>query len=165
MLILFLLPLTVAVIIHEIFTIIQRIIYKIKINRLLESINTKEDLLHMPFKDFFHVIAEVFKRKGYTVQFTDKCGEERNGLILNDIQYVEMWKHSLTQLVEMEAAMKLANCMQRNSIYRGMLITLGDYKQNAKLFCHKNVIEYINGDQILEMCKGVQKRIEILETS
>ena len=165
MLILILLLLSIVMIIHGFLTLIHSILYKIKINRLLENINSKEDLMFMSMKCFWGVVNEVFKRKGYDTEFTDKCGEEENGLILNETQYVEMWKHSLTQLVEIESAMKLANCMRRNSIYRGMLITLGDYKLNTKSFCHRNVIECINGDQLLEMCKEVQRRVGVFETN
>lgn len=165
MLILFLMLVIIVMIFHGFFTIVQNIIYKIKINTLLEDVNTKEDLLYMRLKDFQNVIAEVLKRKNYKVRFTDKCGEEGKGLVLNNIQYVEMCKHSLNRMVEVEAAMKLAKCMQVNSIYRGMFITLGDFKKNTKMFCHKNVIECINGDQLLKMCKEVQKKKEVLETS
>lgn len=154
-----------AMVLQGIYAIIYSIYYKIKISNLLESINTKEDLLYMCIKDFVNVIAEMFKRKGYKVKITDRCGEDGKGLILNDIQYVEMWKHSLRQIVEVETAMKLARCMQSDSIYRGILITLGDFKQNTKMYCYKNVIECINGDQLLQMCKEVQKRKEVLEIS
>lgn len=152
-------------IIHSFLTLIHSIIYKMKINNLLDSINTKEDLLYMRFNDFINTIAEMFKRKGYKVTFTNKCGEEGNGLLLNDTHYVEILKHGLNRVVDVEVAMKLARCMQMNSIYRGMLMALGDFKQNTKMFCYKNVIECINGDQLLEMCKEVQKKKEILETS
>ncbi|MDO8609279.1 MAG: restriction endonuclease [bacterium] len=148
-------------IIFKFFETTSYILYKIKISNLLESINTKEDLLYFCFKDFQNVTAKVLKRKGYNIKFTNKCGEEGNGLILNNIQYAEVWKHSLNHIVDVEAAMKLAKCMQSNSIYRGMLITLGDFKQNTIMFSHKNVIECINGEQLLEMCKEVQKRKEV----
>lgn len=165
MLILILLMIIVAKIIYGIYTVIWNAYYKMKIDNLIEDINTKEDLLFTNYKDFINVIAEAFKRKGYTVKFTDKCGEECNGLILNDIQYVEVWKHGLDQVIEVEAAMKLSKCMQLNSIYRGMLVTLGDFKQNTRSFCHKSVIECMNGDQLLAMCKEVQRRKEVVQAS
>ena len=147
------------------FILIGSILFKIKVNRILESINTREDLQYIKFVVFLHLAAEVFKRKGYKVKITDKCGEEGNGLILNDIQYVEIWKYGLNHAVDCEAAMKLAKCMRSNSIYRGILITLGDFKHNTKLFCHKNVIECITGEQLLAMIKEVQKKKEVLQTT
>lgn len=138
--------------------------FKIKINRLLEDINTIEDLQYIPFKVFLPLISEVFKRKGYSVKITNKCGEEGNGLILDNMKFVEFWRRALNHEVDCEAAMKLAKCMQTNSIYRGMIITLGDFKQNTRMFCHKNVIECINGQQLLSMFKEVRKKKEVLQT-
>ncbi|MCX8128877.1 MAG: restriction endonuclease [Clostridia bacterium] len=165
MLFLFLFLLVVFMLIHGCMVIIRSFFYKVKINAILEDISTVEDLVYIRFKDFLNVTAEVFRRKGYNVSVTDKCGEEGRGLILNDIQFVEIWKHARSQLVDVETAMKLTKCMQSNSIYRGMIISLGDFKQSTRLFCHKNVIECINGEQLLEMFKEVQKRKDMLETS
>lgn len=164
MLILYLMLFLVSMIIYKLFNITWTLLYKIKINNILESINTKEDLLYTHYKDFINVIAEILKRKGYKVKITDKCGEEGYGLILDNLQYVDLSKHGLSHIVEVETAMKFAKCMCSNSIFRGMLITLGDFKQNTRLFCHKNVIQCINGDQLLAICKEVQKKREVLRT-
>jgi restriction system protein len=164
MLVFFLLLLLAGWFANKVFAVLWRLYNKIKTDNLLEHINSREELLYLHFKDFLQVIIEVLKRKGYKVRITDKCGEEGNGLILNGRQYVEVWKHSINQIVDVEAAMKLARCMQVNSTHRGMLITLGDFKQNTRVYCHKNVIECINGEQLLEMCKEVQTRKGVLET-
>lgn len=134
-------------------------------NKLLDAINVKEDLLYLRFKDYMYIISEVLRRKGYTVKSTTNCGIDGSGLKLDSILYAEIWKHGLNQVVEVELAMNLVKCMQSNSIYRGMLITLGDFKLNTKTFCHKNVIECINGDQLLIMCKEAQKAKAVLETA
>lgn len=165
MIILLLLQLFVLILIYKLFLIIHSVFYKIKINYLLENINSREDLFNMRSMDFQNVIAEVYKRKGNKVKITNKCGEYGNGLIINDIIYAEIWKHGLNYSVDIEAGMKLEHLMQINSISRGILITLGDYKQNTKKFCFKNVIECVNGEQLLKMCKDVQKRREVLQTN
>lgn len=157
MLILFLFFLLMILIIFKIFIIIKGLIYKRKINELLKIINSKEDLLYLNFKDYMSIIVEVLKRYGYNVTPTDACGVDGSGYKLNKTLFTEIWKHGLHQVVDVELAMNLAKCMQINSIYRGMLITLGDFKPCTKNFCHKNVIECINGDQLLDMCKSVQK--------
>lgn len=163
MIILLLLQIFFIALIYNLFFIIHSILYKIKINHLLESINTKEDLLYMCTIDFQNVIAEVLKRKGNKVKITDKCGEYGNGYIINDLKYAEIWKHAINRTVDVEAGIKLAHLMQINSISRGILITLGDYKQSTKKFCHKSVIECINGDQLLEMCKEVQIGRDVMQ--
>ncbi|OGO80469.1 MAG: hypothetical protein A2Y21_11300 [Clostridiales bacterium GWC2_40_7] len=165
MLFLYLLLLFTVMTVYWLGIIICYVYGKIRINGLLETINTIEDLEYIRFMDFLKLTAEVYKRKGYTVRVTDKCGEEGNGLILNDKQYVEIWKHGLNHAVDCEAAMKLAKCMRSNSIYRGILITLGDFKQNTRMYCHKNVIECINGEQLISMFKEVQKKKEVLQTN
>jgi restriction system protein len=164
MLILLIMLFCTVMFISKLISIFLNMLYKMKINTLLENINSKEDLLYLSFKDFLNLMAEVFKRKGYKVRITDKCGEDGKGLILNDIQLVDIWKHGLSHIVDVEIAMKLAKCMQLDGFYRGMLLTLGDFKQSTKLFCHRNVIECISGEQLVIMCKEVQKRKEVLQT-
>ncbi len=140
-----------------------KVFYKRKINQILKVINTKEDLLYLNFKDYMSVIMEVLKRLGYRVKPTAACGIDGSGLLLNNIQFTEVWKHGLQQVIDVELAMNLFKCMSDNSIYRGMLITLGDFKSCTKVYCHKNVIECINGDQLLDMCKSVQNAKIVLE--
>ncbi len=140
-----------------------RIFYKRKINQILKVINTKEDLLYLNFKDYMSVIVEVLKRLGYKVKPTEACGIDGSGLLLNNVHFTEVWKHGLQQVVDVELAMNLFKCMSDNSIYRGMLITLGDFKPCTKVYCHKNVIECINGDQLLDMCKSVQNAKVVFE--
>lgn len=135
---------------------INNFIYKRKINSILKTISSKEDLLYLRFKDLLYIIIEVLNRHGYKVELTAACGVDGCGLRLNDIQFTEVWKYGLNHVLDVEIAMNLSKCMQNNSIYRGMLITLGDFKQCTKNYCYKNVIECINGDQLLCMCKAVQ---------
>ncbi len=154
-----------------IFIILMFIIYKIAINmyyivndytckaradKYLNSIKSKQDLLFMHFKDLEHLVAEIFRRKGHCVKMTDKFGEGDNGLILDDMCYVMIKKHSLNKLVNVELARKLADHMYKDSIYKGMFISLGDFNNNTRNFCYKNVITCINGSQLLDMCLKFQ---------
>lgn len=143
--------------------IANKLIYKRKITELIKVIKSKEDLLYLNFKDYMAVIVEVLKRSGYKVKPTDACGIEGSGLKLNNIQYAEVWKHGLQQIVDVELAMNLSRCMRDNSVHRGMIITLGDFKPCTRIYCHRNVIECINGDQLLAMCKAVQNPKVALE--
>lgn len=152
-----------AIILLEIFIVIKQGWYKIKISKLVKVIHTKEDLQYLRLEDFIAVVAEVLKRSGYTVKYTDACGVDGSGFKLNGIQLTEIWKHGIQQIVDVELAMNLAKCMQTNSIFRGMIITLGDFKPCTRIFCRKNVIECINGDQLLNMFKAVQHPNTMLE--
>lgn len=163
MLMLYLIFILLIMLIYNTAIMMYKIVYKYKIENLIENIHSKEDLLNICYKDLPYLMIEIFRRKGDIAKITDKCGEEGNGLILNNLQMVEVWKHALNQVVEMESAMKLAKCMQNQSIYRGMIITLGDFKYNTRCFCHKNVITCINGEQFLALCKDAQKRKELLQ--
>jgi restriction system protein len=160
-----LLFLFILLVLIRIFIIIKELLYKKKINELLKEIRSKEDLLYLNFNDYKSLIIEVLKRYGYKVKSTDACGIDGSGLKLNNTHFAEIWKHGLQQQVDVELAMNFAKCMQRNSIYRGMLITLGDFKLCTKIYCKKNVIECINGDQLLGMFKAVQHAEVILETA
>jgi hypothetical protein len=75
-------------------------------------------------------------------------------ITLSKIEFSE--NNSFSPEKDNEQAKKLARHMHENGIYRGMLITLGDFKNNTKNFCHLNVIKCINGNQLLQMCKNTQ---------
>lgn len=140
-----------------VYRIVKKIMYSRKIKNLLLNIGTKEKLLYTGEKDLLNTLALLFCKKGYKVKITDLCGEYVNGLILNDVVFVELWKNSPGHLLEIETAVKLSRCMQKAGIYRGMLITTGDFKNNTKLYCHKYVIECINGDMLLDMFKEARE--------
>ncbi len=153
------------VIIYALIKISYILYQQVKVYNLLESIEQKEDLIFLGFRDFINVVAEAFRRKGYKVEFTVKCGEEGNGLILNDKLYVEVWKNGYNYPIEVETAMKLSNHMQSNSVYRGMIISSADFKLNTRTYCHKNVIECVNSLQILAILKDAQRRHKLYQTN
>lgn len=161
MFILLILMFFAGVILQCIINLILGIIYRMKIAKILETINAKEDLLFLDCRDFVNLVAEVFRRKGCVVEITDKCGEDGNGLIINGTKLAEVWKHGPRQAVNVEAGMKLAKCMSSNSIYKGMLITLGNFKPITKHFCYANVIECVGGERLLQMCKEVQRKVPL----
>jgi len=161
MFILLLISLIIALIVQYFIECICCAAYKAKISKTLDSISSLEDFLFMRYKDFVYLTAEVYRRKGFHVTITDKCGEEGNGLLIDNVIFVEVWKNGLKHFMDVETGMKLAKCMQSNSIYRGILITLGDFKPTTIKFCHKNVIQCINGRQLLEMCREVQRDLHL----
>lgn len=163
MLIVLLIYLILYLIVEIVWRFVYKYYYRIKINRLLDGISCKEDFLYMKEKDFINVITLMLKRKGNKAEPTDKCGEETGGLIINDVIFAEMRKDSLSHLVEKETAMKLSHCMKEASVYRGMLITSGDYRESTRLYCRRNVIECVNGDRLFDMCRDVQKTFAAVE--
>lgn len=138
--------------------ILKTLYDKIKTESLLEGIRCKEDLLYLHYRFYYRVVMEILRRKGYRVKRTDQCGEDDNGLILNNIQYCEIWKDALGGMTDVEAAMKLYNRMLNNGIQRGMIVTLGEFRGNTRYYCRAQVISCINGDELLKMCKEVQRR-------
>jgi restriction system protein len=133
----------------------------VKINRLVDTIRNKTDLLYLRTKDFEYVVAEIYKRKEYRVRMSDHFGEGGTGIVLNELCYVQVWKSACHHLMEVEQAKKLARHMQNNGIYRGIIITLGDFKSSTRNYCHTNVISCIDGNCLLQMCKEVQ----VMETN
>lgn len=155
-LIIYLFLLLILMIMQMFISTILRIVYKIKISNLLDSISFKDELLEMKTRDLKNVIALAYMRKGFKVRIDDSKGEGESCLILDEIQYVQIKKYPFYNLLEVEEAKKLVKHMQDNSIYRGTIISLGDFKGNTKRFCFINVIKCINGDELLSMCKEVQ---------
>lgn len=157
MLILYMLLFLFASVLYIVIRLASEVAYYVKISLLLDSIQSKNDLLYLNIKDYESVIAEVFRRNSYRVRLSDHFGEGGRGIILNDLYYVQAKKESYHHLVDIEQAMKLTKHMRDNNIHRGMIITLGDFKQCTKKFCHMYVITCINGDQLLKMCLDAQK--------
>src|SRR5690554_3842126 len=71
---------------------------KVRISMLIENNGTKRDILYLRFKDYMNLLMEVFKRKGYKVDATKKCGEYGNGMILDKKQFVEVLKCPITHV-------------------------------------------------------------------
>jgi restriction system protein len=156
LLILLLLTIIVISVVYRILAIICEIVLKIRAIYLLDSITSKRDLLYMKYGDFERVVAEMFRRRNHRVEFSERFGEGEKGLVIDGTVYVQLRKDPLSGMINVEQAMKLAKSMWRDSIYRGMFITLGDFENITYRYCHKNVITCINGDRLLEMCLGVQ---------
>lgn len=156
MLIIYLFLLVTGLIAYGIAWGIFHLAYLVRISIMTDSIRDKDDLLYLNIADYTHVIAELFKRSGYKVRMSDHFGEGGTGLILNELNYVVIRKDHYHHMVEIEAAKKLSKHMRDNGIYRGMIITLGDFKANTRSYCHINVITCINGTQLLQMLREAQ---------
>lgn len=156
MLMMYLFFFIIAYVLFEIVSHIVHLIYLVRISMLVDSIHSKDDLLFLSMKDYEYVIAEVFKRSGYKVRMSRLFADGGNGLVLNELYYVVAKKDAYHHMMEVEHARKLTKHMRDNEIYRGMLITLGDFKPNTRRYCHLNVITCINGNQLLKMLKDVQ---------
>ena len=156
MLMMYLFFLLTAWVLFEIVNRILHVVYLVRISMLVDSIDNKQDLLFLSLQDYEYVICEVFKRSGYRVRMARHFADGGNGMILNDLYYVVARKEAYHHLIEVEQARKLTKHMQDNDIYRGMIITLGDFKPNTRNYCHMNVITRINGNQLMQMLKKVQ---------
>ncbi|NLO40677.1 MAG: restriction endonuclease [Ruminiclostridium sp.] len=156
MLMMYLFLFLTAWVLLEIISRILHVVYLVRISMLVDSIGNKQDLLFLSLQDYEYVIAEVFRRSGYKVRMSKKFADGGNGIILNDLHYVVARKEAYHHLIEVEQARKLTKHMQDNEIYRGMIITLGDFKPSTRNYCHINVITCIDGNQLLQMLKKVQ---------
>ncbi len=154
MLIIYALAILISLIFYKFFALMAGFLYSVKISMLVDKIQCKDDLIFLRVKDYENVIAEIFRRKGFKVCLSDHFGEGGTGIILNDLYYVLARKERYP--VEIEFAKKLCRHMRNNSIYKGIIVTLGDFKANTRNYCHTNVITCIGGNQLLQMCKNVQ---------
>ncbi len=145
-----------AWVLYELVSRILHRLYLIRISMLVDSIGHMEDLLFLSLQDFEYVIAEIFRRSGYKVKMSRHFADGGNGIILDDMHYVVARKDAFHHLIEIEQARKLVKHMQDNQIYRGMIITLGDFKQNTRNYCHMYVITCICGNQLMQMLKKAQ---------
>jgi len=75
-------------VVFELVCRIIHLIYLVRISILVDTINSKDDLLLLTMQDYEYVIAEVFKRSGYKVRMSRHFADGGNGLILNDLYYV-----------------------------------------------------------------------------
>jgi len=150
-----LLFLTVALV-YEACKAIQHYFLMARVNRFIEIVEYKRDFLFLSHREFVMLVMEVLRRKGYRVRITDGCGEYENGLEINGLQYAEVFKTGLNEKIEVETAMKLAWCMRKNRIFRGLIVTLGDFKQNTRNFCHSHVISCMDGNKLLSLCREVR---------
>ncbi|NLW02342.1 MAG: hypothetical protein GX027_03650 [Clostridiaceae bacterium] len=142
--------------IYGFYKAIQGYFLRTRVSRFIEIVEYRQDFLFLSHREFVQLVVEVLRRKGYNVRLTNGCGEYENGLELNGLQYVEVFKTGLHDMIEVETAMKLAWCMRRNQVFRGLIVALGGFKHNTRYYCYNHVISCMDGNELLSLCREVR---------
>lgn len=127
--------------------------------RLLDDLNVKNSIRDLSWKEFEEIIAEMFRRKGYTVIENADLGPDGGidvTLMKNGSTFLVQCKHWKKQKVGVNIVREMFGVMTAENATGVMIITSGFFTQEAQNFSNDKAIELIDGDQLSSLLEVVQ---------
>jgi len=136
----------------------------------LESVRKKKQLdrqdgietIHsLSWKEFEELLAEAYRRDGYRVRENESAGPD--GGVDIEIEkdgnlYLIQCKHWKSNKVGVKEVRELYGVVTKRKATGGVVVTSGMFTQEAKNFASDQPIDLIEGNQLVEMIRNVQKR-------
>ena len=121
-----------------------------------KSIDTIRDL---PWQEFEQLVAEAYRRQGYTV-VENRHGGPDGGVDIRlkkagELHLIQC-KHWKKQNVGVQTVRELYGVMAAEHASAGSVVCSGMYTQEAKNFAHGKNIDLVDGPQLETMIKNVQ---------
>lgn len=132
-----------------------------KKKRLVDTNRDLDSIRAMSWRDFEQLVAEAYRRKGYTVRENLTAGPdggvdvilEKDGQ-LHLIQ-CKQWK---TQKVGVKIVREMFGVMTAQNAASAAIITSGMFTQEARSFADGKAVDLIDGARLNRMVLSVQKR-------
>ena len=132
-----------------------------KKKRLVDTNRDLESIRALSWRDFEQLVAEAYRRKGYTVRENLTAGPdggvdvilERDGQL--HLVQCKQWK---TQKVGVKVVREMFGVMTAQNAASVAIITSGMFTQEARSFAEGKPVDLIDGAQLYRMVEGVQKR-------
>lgn len=127
--------------------------------RLLDQQSGIESIRALSWKEFEELVAEAYRRQGYEVRENFYAGAdggidltlEKGGEVL-----LVQCKHWLTYKVGVNVVREMLGLITAHRATGGIVVTCGQFTQEAKNFIAGNRIELVEGNQLLGLVRGVQ---------
>ncbi len=129
------------------------LIVSLKQRQLYDSQKSLDQIRALGWKDFEHLMAEAFRRQGYTVSRTDPGPDGGVDLILEkdgEIRLVQckQWRN---QRVGVKPVRELKGVVSAEGASCGIFVCSGDYTTEAASFARRAGIELIDGRTLAGM--------------
>jgi hypothetical protein len=109
-------------------------------------------LLAAPY-EFETIVADLFRRKGYSVVQTARTGDGGKDIILrrdSKTFFVECKRYHRGSLIDTPALRRFLGTMVAERADAGFFVTTSDFNSNAREFAAQNRITAINGDKLTQ---------------
>ena len=149
------LPLSIALIVPAPFAFYNSFRKK----KLLDNQKDLDSIKSLSWKEFEELIAEAYRRKGYSV--VENYGVGADGgidLVLKKAGnlFLVQCKHWKTQKVDVRVVREMYGLMTAEHASGVMLITSGLFTQEAKIFAEDKPIELVEGYQVTDLISSAQ---------
>lgn len=128
---------------------------------LLESQKSIQTVRAVSWKEFEELVGEMYRRKGYSVTENARAGADGGvDLVLKkngEVIFVQC-KHWRMEKVGVTIARELYGVMMAEGATEGIVISSGDFTQEAKDFVKGKPISVVNGPELVEMVKAGQRK-------
>ena len=132
--------------------------------KMLELVSGSDSIQSLSWREFEELVAEAFRRKGYFVLENPERGPDggvdlrlrKNGQLV----FVQC-KHWKTKKVGVKTVRELFGVMTAQKVAHGIVVTFGEFTEDAKEFATGKFIQLIAGNQLLKLISAVQKNQQI----
>jgi len=127
--------------------------------RLVDSQSGIESIRALPWKEFERLLAEAYRRSGYTVSENESAGPDGGiDLILekNGSRYLVQCKQWRVQKVGVKVVREMFGLMTAERAAGVFIVTSGIFTQEARNFASGKPIGLVDGSQLAEMIRQVQ---------
>lgn len=112
--------------------------------------NKPDPLLAMTWRDFEHLVGEIYRRQGYTVLETPSSADGGVDLVLrrNGEQRFVQCKHWRSRSVGVSVVRELHGVIAAHGAAGGAIVTAGRFTPEAREFAKRTKIELLEGDEL-----------------
>ena len=128
--------------------------------QLLDKQKGIESIRSLSWREFEEIVAEVFRRKGYSVAENTSLGSDGGidvALKKNGDLTIVQCKQWRTQKVGVSVVREMYGVMVASQAVSVIIITSGLFTQDAQSFATGKPIELIEGSQLASLVKSVQE--------
>ena len=136
-------------------------LFESKRRRLVDEQTSLEKLRETSWKDFEYLVAEAFRRQGYTVDYS--LGRGADGGV--DITLHKDGRKSLVQCKQWKVfsvgapvIREMFGLMTAEKADAAIIVTTGKFTRDAHTFAEGKPIRLVDGPQLLDLVQSVQAR-------
>ncbi len=143
-------------------------INQLRKGKMLESQSGLDSIRNLSWREFEELVGEAFRRKGYRVLENPGDGADggvdlrlrKNGKVI----FVQC-KHWKARRVGVKVVRELYGVMMAKKVSLGIIVTSGDYTEDARQFANDKPIQLIPGKQLLNLIAEGQNSGNICESN
>lgn len=127
--------------------------------RLLDVQKDVESVRLLSWREFEELLAEAYRRKGYTVVENSQLGPDGGidvRLYKEGRSYLVQCKHWKSQKVGVSVVREMLGLVTAENAYRGLVVTSGSFTDDASKFAQNQPVDLIGGRELYELISSVQ---------